>query len=979
MHGGGAFGKVLCTSVLALMGVSGTTAVSAQENHCLKIEAAEKTAEGAAWENQFFIKFSDPLSKDTEFTFSMDVQAAKSTGSVGIGTQGQSVNLGYLGGFLPAAQPIGTTWKHIEVSGKISTDNVQAVAFDLSGFAQSNIYYFDNMSMQVNGNELITNGDCEGSDFKCFFAKKTNGAPTQVESAILYSDITPIEITALDVSNVADEITYGNDLKGTFGATYSDEKCNDQIIPLSEATIIFDNELIGEQTLTLKYKGLEATKKITVKGDKISEVDLSGIPEKVILGDELSGKIKVIYKEGEPKEINIADAHTNFKSDACGEQNVTIGYDDNHVLLINCGESANDGPWDKQIVVKLTEDLEKNKLYYISFKAKASLETHASKQEEYSFQVLPNGDRWDCPKSVKLTQEFKEFKDWYIKDEDLTKPNINAFNFFVGQMYGNLYLDDFTITELDPDNDYQVVSTIENETFEEGLSSKWENGVSWRPITFTRIATGEPIKGVKKVTVVPESITITKKPKTTYVQGSELSLGNGILTLNGKNDVKQTIALDKAELKSTFNKDEVGKQTLEFEYLGAKTTLEVEVIREIKEIAVTAPTKVEYIEGQELDLTGGKITITYTDETTADPIDLAEAEKIEFDNTKIGADQEVKVTYGGKETTFKVTVKAKSVASIELATAPTKTKYVKGDELDLTGGEITVKYDNGTEEKIALTAEGVTVEGYNKDEAKEQEITVKYGEKTATFKVTVSEAKAITAIEVKAPAKVEYIVGQELDLKDGEITVKYNTEETEKVALTAEGVKVEGFDNTKAEKQTIKITYAGQEGSFEVTVIAKAVASIEVKAPSKVEYTEDEELDLAGGEITVKYNNEETEKIALTAEGVKIEGFDNTKADKQTLTVTFGEKTATFDVTVKAKENTETATDDIVLNDVAKIWSFENKVIVENAKKEIVIVNASGREVKRVRPESNRAEIALAKGGVYIVKTGVTTKKVFVK
>jgi hypothetical protein len=77
-------------------------------------------------------------------------------------------------------------------------------------------------------------------------------------------------------------------------------------------------------------------------------------------------------------------------------------------------------------------------------------------------------------------------------------------------------------------------------------------------------------------------------------------------------------------------------------------------------------------------------------------------------------------------------------------------------------------------------------------------------------------------------------------------------------------------------------------------------------------------------------------------------------------------------------DDPETATEDITLSSV-KIWSFEKTIFVENAVNEIVIIDLTGRVVKNVAPDSNRMEIQLNKGGIYIVKSGVNTKKVSVQ
>ena len=70
-------------------------------------------------------------------------------------------------------------------------------------------------------------------------------------------------------------------------------------------------------------------------------------------------------------------------------------------------------------------------------------------------------------------------------------------------------------------------------------------------------------------------------------------------------------------------------------------------------------------------------------------------------------------------------------------TAPTKTEYTVGDELDLAGMKVVAKYSDDTEKEIT---EGYEVSGYDKAKTGEQTVTVTYEGKTATFKVTVKEA-----------------------------------------------------------------------------------------------------------------------------------------------------------------------------------------------------------------------------------------------
>ena len=96
--------------------------------------------------------------------------------------------------------------------------------------------------------------------------------------------------------------------------------------------------------------------------------------------------------------------------------------------------------------------------------------------------------------------------------------------------------------------------------------------------------------------------------------------------------------------------------------------------------------------------------------------------------------------------------------------------------------------------------------------------------------------------------------------------------------------------------------YCTQCGEKDPTV----VTGITVTAPEKLEYEIGEELDLTGMIVTATYSNGTT--VELT-EGFTVTGFDSATAGTKTVTVTYGEFTATFDVVVSAPvEMTVTAT-----------------------------------------------------------------------
>lgn len=82
--------------------------------------------------------------------------------------------------------------------------------------------------------------------------------------------------------------------------------------------------------------------------------------------------------------------------------------------------------------------------------------------------------------------------------------------------------------------------------------------------------------------------------------------------------------------------------------------------------------------------------------------------------------------------------------------------------------------------------------------------------------------------------------------------------------------------------------------------------------PTKLTYIQNNEnLDLSGGIITSTYEDGSTDTINLDADEIKVTGFDNTKVGKNTITVEYEGKTATFDVEIIEKVNEEYMLGDI--------------------------------------------------------------------
>lgn len=157
---------------------------------------------------------------------------------------------------------------------------------------------------------------------------------------------------------------------------------------------------------------------------------------------------------------------------------------------------------------------------------------------------------------------------------------------------------------------------------------------------------------------------------------------------------------------------------------------------------VTQPTKVSYIMGEELDLTGMVVQVNYNDSSVREITDYVVSG---FDSSVEG-DCVVTVkwtsVYGSTySTTFTVNIvdPRPKLTGIYIDTMPTKREYERKESLDLTGLVVIATYTDDSE--IAIT--DYTVSGYNALKNGMQTITVTYNGFTTTFTVAVGQKLVI--------------------------------------------------------------------------------------------------------------------------------------------------------------------------------------------------------------------------------------------
>ncbi len=186
-----------------------------------------------------------------------------------------------------------------------------------------------------------------------------------------------------------------------------------------------------------------------------------------------------------------------------------------------------------------------------------------------------------------------------------------------------------------------------------------------------------------------------------------------------------------------------------------------------------------------------------------------------LDYTKVG-EWQVPLTYGGLQTeqTVTVTVKAKTPVSLTVLNPPQQTEYIENTKLDETGLRLQVTYDNGDKQELT----GGWQTDYDFSKVGEATVTVRYGELTATFSVTVKAKTLAELTLLTPPAKTAYTVGEALDEAGITLSAVYDNGESETVTTGWEAE----YDFTKAGEATVTLRYAGGEVTFTVTVTAAA-------------------------------------------------------------------------------------------------------------------------------------------------------------
>ena len=616
----------------------------------------------------------------------------------------------------------------------------------------------------------------------------------------------------------------------------------------------FDNTKTGvKQNLTVSFGGKNADSTIDVEAYNYIVSSEITAPTKLDYNYNTDlnlngGKLTLVYKDTTIKNVNLTSAMiSGYDKTKIGTQQITVTYDTNYVL--------SDGTKIPEKIVKTFEVEVHNNAQ--------TIEITAPTKTTYG-----HGDS--------LSLEGGKIEVTYADGTKQTP-----------EMTSDMVTETSTGSSVNmspAESEYGI-----NHKVTKNLTIKYEEDGTQKTATYE-------IEIINKIT----SIKMHTTPKTNYNVNDTLDVTNGEILVTRQTGEPEVKEITQDMVTGFDSSKENTKLPLKVTYTEngetKETSYEVSVKDSVTSISIKAnPSKTEYRYGESLDLTGATISVVKGSGTTDIPI--TDNMVSGYDPTAVGK-QTVKVSYGGKDTTFEVTVKD-YVKDITL-TAPTKTEYKYGEALDLTGGKVQKVMASGAQEPaVDLTDSSVTVSRYNANKAGKQTITVEYEGIQKTFEITVVDP--INKIELKGTPKTEYKYGEEFDVSNLKLSISRASGETE-IPVTSDMIK--NYNKNSLGQQQVTIEYEGNTIETITVQVVDYIQSVVITPPSKVSYNYGETLDLTGAVITKVMASTPDEPITINVTNDMISGYNPNKLGIQDVTITYTDGktyTQTFKVTVNEK------------------------------------------------------------------------------
>lgn len=272
--------------------------------------------------------------------------------------------------------------------------------------------------------------------------------------------------------------------------------------------------------------------------------------------------------------------------------------------------------------------------------------------------------------------------------------------------------------------------------------------------------------------------------------------------------------------------------------------------------------------------------------------------------------------------------------SISLDTSDAPTTFNVGDTFSYEGLSVTAYYDDGTDDIVTPTS----VSTPDLFSAGQKTVTVSYTEggvtKTADYTITVN-AVSLVSIEVSEP-KTAYYVGDTFEKPT--VIATYSNGSTSDVTNEAT---FSGYNLSTVGNQTVSVSYTNGttvNTSYSITVTALTVTSIDISGYTTTFKVGD--TFSFGGTVTANYNNGSSADVTNQA---TFSGYNMSTAGNQTITVSFGGQSTTYQIVVSDSGGATDTTE----------YSLINSTDDLEVGKSYIITNGTSGTVKAISTASN--------------------------
>ncbi len=235
-----------------------------------------------------------------------------------------------------------------------------------------------------------------------------------------------------------------------------------------------------------------------------------------------------------------------------------------------------------------------------------------------------------------------------------------------------------------------------------------------------------------------------------------------------------------------------------------------------KEIKITKMPDKTYYLGEELDFSGGQMTVTYHT-GKSEILDTSKLTVVEYDATKLGK-QTVTLIYGHCVIYADVTlvpIKEK-VTGLTVTAQPTKLNYVQGQPFNPSGMVITAAYG----EDISFELNIAEVEfSYDTSATGQVPVTASYGNVSTTFNIEVAERIATSVAIQSKPISVVFKKGSELVLVGGVLKVYFESQDNYSELIDISADMLSDYDMNTPGEQTVTVTYQGKTDAFTIYIV----------------------------------------------------------------------------------------------------------------------------------------------------------------